>query len=204
MAAGTVYSVRLAWWRVSQEHRMTRVKWNPKAKAQEGELSPVVRACEVPMRDDGTFKTSFNGRTGFAMMKATVDAAHIIDQIRREPAYDFGVGRPSGGEPDTWQCQRRPLEHRVFGDVRTSRQYHVWSLGWMSSVSNSVDGGTTSTIYRSSLIAHRSPIQRAFRSREPTRIQTYRPRGITHESVGKHVTRCRLSGRSGWRSDRVI
>jgi hypothetical protein len=82
---------------------MARVKWNPKKEVSTEALSPVVWACEVFMRADGTFETSFKGQTGFAMMKAAVDALHSIDRIRREPAYDFGAGRGSGGEPDAWQ-----------------------------------------------------------------------------------------------------
>jgi hypothetical protein len=45
------------------------------------------------MRADGSFETQFEGETGFQMMKAAMEALHMIDRLRREPAHDFGAGR---------------------------------------------------------------------------------------------------------------
>lgn len=72
---------------------MPKVKWNPQPSSERVEQSPIVWSCFVAMRADGTFETEFNGATGFQMFKAAMDALQTIDQIRNEPAYDFGRTR---------------------------------------------------------------------------------------------------------------
>lgn len=69
---------------------MAKIRWNQGADAEGAEPPPIVWSCSVAMRADGSLETQFDGETGFQMMKAAVDALHMIDRLRQEPAYDFG------------------------------------------------------------------------------------------------------------------
>lgn len=67
---------------------MAKISWNPRGGS--ASEAPVAWGCTLFMREDGTFETDFKGETGFLMMKAAMDALQRLDNMRREPAYNFG------------------------------------------------------------------------------------------------------------------
>lgn len=69
---------------------MAKISWNPRGHGESE--APVAWGCTIFMREDGAFETDFKGETGFLMMKAAMDALQRLDNLRREPAYDFGRG----------------------------------------------------------------------------------------------------------------
>jgi hypothetical protein len=72
---------------------MAKIKWNPKDVANNEVSSPVVWACHILMREDGSFETEFKGETGFQMLRAAFDALRAIDRLRSEPPCNFGAER---------------------------------------------------------------------------------------------------------------
>lgn len=67
---------------------VAKISWNPRGGS--ASEAPVAWGCTLFMREDGTFETDFKGETGFLMMKAAMDALQRLDNMRREPAYNFG------------------------------------------------------------------------------------------------------------------
>lgn len=70
---------------------MAKIMWNPQGPSKEASESPIVWGCHVFMREDGTLETDFKGETGFQMMKAAIEALHMIERLRREQPYGFGA-----------------------------------------------------------------------------------------------------------------